>query len=75
MKERKKEDHEGCFQGTLFVQGTTKTLVIKGALVERDNGWVKRKVMGTTGTSPHQTGIIISVKIERTSSHPIETAT
>ena len=38
-KERKKEEHEGCFQGTLFVQGTTKkTLVIKGALVERDNG-------------------------------------
>ena len=31
-KERKKEDHDGCFQGTLFVQGTTITLVIKGAL-------------------------------------------
>ena len=23
--ERKKEDHEGCFQGTLFVQGTTQS--------------------------------------------------
>ena len=22
-KKRKKEDHKGCFQGTLFVQGTT----------------------------------------------------
>ena len=27
----KKEDHKGCFQGTLFVQGTTKTFSIKGA--------------------------------------------
>ena len=35
--ERMKEDHEGCSQETLCLQGTTKIEGIKGALAERDS--------------------------------------
>lgn len=31
QEERKKENHEGCFQGTLYVQGTTKNQVLASA--------------------------------------------
>ena len=32
--ERKKGDHGGCFQGTLFVQGTTKPKVTKPCMCQ-----------------------------------------